>query len=58
MFLPEIKRVIATAFAEDPTDETLNAMVERVRSSVSAAQPGLTEEAVRAVSAFYAFCWK
>lgn len=57
-YLPKIKSVIATAFADDPTDETLSAMADRVESGVRTAHPELTEEAVRAIGNYYSFCWK
>lgn len=57
-YLPKIKSVIATAFADDPTDETLSAMAVRVESAVRTAHPELTEEAVRAIGNYYSFCWK
>lgn len=57
-FLPQIKSMIATAFADDPTAGTLTAMAERVESAVRAAYPELTEEAVRALGNYYSFCWK
>ena len=57
-YLPQIKSVIATAFAHDPTEETLDTMAERVESAVRTAHPELTEEAVRAIGNYYSFCWK
>lgn len=58
VFLPQIKSMIATAFADDPTTGTLTAMAECVESAARTAYPELTEEAVRALGTYYSFCWK
>jgi hypothetical protein len=56
--LPEIRSVITTAFEVAPDAQTISELAGRAEAAVKAAHPGLTDDAVRAVGALYAFDWK